>query len=285
MILATMAARATNFTFTANSGDWNYSGNWNPNGVPTSGDTATIPNGKTCKIADANQSCTNIVIQSGGTLGLESRDLTLSAGSVSNAGTFYFDNTGGGVPRVLLAGDTTFQGYLGTNGIYTARITDGYGPVKFESSGSTSRSIIVLGITLKGSFQFLGTTSADITVDLDDSTAKLEVDHASDEMLIGGAAAPYNKTNLMGVGEAKVSAGNLKLGRASIEGFVDTSVTLRATGGTLTFTGDFADAGSAKLMAVGGIIDVDGTVAGEGGIGIGGDCQIKVAPSGYFSWE
>lgn len=112
----TTTAHATNYTFTATSGDWNVQTNWSPNGTPTFGDTATIPSGKTCKIADANQSCTSIVIQSGGTFGLESRDLTLSAGSVSNAGTFYFDNTGGGTPRVLLTGNITFQGYLGTNG-------------------------------------------------------------------------------------------------------------------------------------------------------------------------
>ncbi|TWT45710.1 hypothetical protein RAS1_21390 [Phycisphaerae bacterium RAS1] len=57
-LVVSVAYGATSFTFTANggsSGDWTYAINWSPNGVPVSGDTATIPDGKTCVIEQANQ--------------------------------------------------------------------------------------------------------------------------------------------------------------------------------------------------------------------------------------
>ncbi|MCG3128691.1 MAG: hypothetical protein CHACPFDD_03581 [Phycisphaerae bacterium] len=62
------AAHATTYTFQPTSGDWNDNNNWSPNGKPGSGDTAIIPNGKTCNIADANQVVKILDVQSGGTL-------------------------------------------------------------------------------------------------------------------------------------------------------------------------------------------------------------------------
>jgi len=64
------AATGTDFTFTAYyGGAWDSENNWDPQGYPHAGDTATIPETHTCVIPTGEEeACASLNVESGGTL-------------------------------------------------------------------------------------------------------------------------------------------------------------------------------------------------------------------------
>ena len=69
LILAAEITQADVKTFTGNgsaTGIWNLAVNWSPNGVPTEGDRAVIPAGKTCTINIATAFADSIDVQASG---------------------------------------------------------------------------------------------------------------------------------------------------------------------------------------------------------------------------
>ena len=102
LLLATTAG-ATDYTFTAATGFWDHDANWAPPGVPSNGDSASIPVGKTCYI-DGDQECSGLVVA--GTLEVQGgHSLTMS--------TNYSEVTG----DLKLAGTEENQATLYVNGL------------------------------------------------------------------------------------------------------------------------------------------------------------------------
>ncbi|MCG3126112.1 MAG: hypothetical protein CHACPFDD_00942 [Phycisphaerae bacterium] len=115
MLGAAAAAPATTYTFTATSGDWNSNDNWDPPGKPGSGDTAIIPNGKTCNIAAANQAVRILDVQSGGTLVIDyDNNLQLGENDASTTSTvdgeIHFIESAGDRAILRIWGTVTFDG-------------------------------------------------------------------------------------------------------------------------------------------------------------------------------
>ncbi len=111
-----MSAKATPFTFTAaaeggSTGVWATPGNWIPSGPPSSGDAVTIPDGKTCRVANANQSATSFVVEDGGNLKLVGRSLTITDDSrIDTYGIFFFETSGGNDGELIIGADLTISG-------------------------------------------------------------------------------------------------------------------------------------------------------------------------------
>ena len=81
---ASLAQAQNTWNWAASSGHWSVSGNWNPNGVPAAGDTATIDNNGTV-IIDATDGTANLsILNMGDASG--SGYLTMSGGALGGAG-------------------------------------------------------------------------------------------------------------------------------------------------------------------------------------------------------
>ncbi|MCG3128864.1 MAG: hypothetical protein CHACPFDD_03760 [Phycisphaerae bacterium] len=197
VVCTTASSFATTYTFIATSGLWDDEDNWDPTGKPVSGDTAIIPNGKTCLVQNGNEAVKIVQVDSGGTLGIVGRTLTLGvAGDTTSStvnGLIYLKESGA-TPGVLKV-----QGFptLGGSGIVSARKADGYGAGRFTSLNNQQKLTINSGVTCKGSITFL--------VDFD-NYGTLQVDHADDEMTFGYASTQFGRYD-GGGGTLSVSAG------------------------------------------------------------------------------
>lgn len=99
------------------SGDWNFPANWTPTVIPLSGDTATIPTGKTCIVQIADQSIRSVVVQGTGALLIKDKALTVgssTASTTSNPGNGIFlqdaDANPATRPTLKVYNNTTFSG-------------------------------------------------------------------------------------------------------------------------------------------------------------------------------
>ncbi len=163
----------TEYTFQAQPGDnsWGTPGNWDPpTGPPQAGDTAIIPNQELC-IVDDSEAAQVVTVQSGGTLRIDGKTLTVAYGSgaagltvdgtlefrtVNNEpGTLRYDNTdsssnvfvigGSGILKAVGTGHSgIIRGHTTTTGlkIDTNVILEGSLDIR---KGSSS-----LGITMDG---------------------------------------------------------------------------------------------------------------------------------------
>ena len=104
----------------AGSQEWDNLTNWDPDGVPTSGDTVLIPNGFAAgEYPDLSASAVNadvldLTIESAASLTLGGLSLTI-AGDLANSGTL----DGGGGGAISIAGDVTAAGNLTSTGTVT----------------------------------------------------------------------------------------------------------------------------------------------------------------------
>ncbi|TWT41140.1 hypothetical protein RAS1_38330 [Phycisphaerae bacterium RAS1] len=150
-LLVGMAHGATSYTFTANggaSGDWNSAMNWSPStGYPGSGDTAIIPNGKTCLVEQSNQTCSTVNINSGGILLVKGRDLAIESEMQIN-GDLQFKSVNNVPGRILKSSAITLSGA----GLVDARAANSLGRGEFNGSGG----YLTIGsdLTVTGSIDF-----------------------------------------------------------------------------------------------------------------------------------
>src|SRR5262245_9173677 len=90
LVLSAAGAHATSFSWNVGSGEWFTATNWTPNGVPGSGDDATIANGGTCTL-NSNTSITNLTLSSGALTGSGTLDVSgttaWSGGNMTGTGT------------------------------------------------------------------------------------------------------------------------------------------------------------------------------------------------------
>ncbi len=112
---ASASAESYRFTAAAERGDtgtWANPGNWSPkSGPPSGGDAVTIPDGKTCLVANADQSAARFTIENGGTLKLVARSLTITGDSaIESTGEFLFETSGGDDGELVIGANLTIGG-------------------------------------------------------------------------------------------------------------------------------------------------------------------------------
>ncbi|TWT41192.1 hypothetical protein RAS1_38860 [Phycisphaerae bacterium RAS1] len=166
-VAASSTAAATSYTFTANgnaSGDWGDQQNWSPStGYPIVGDTATIPNGKTCLVEQANQRCLTVTVNSGGILLVKGRNLTIDSGMQIN-GDLQLKEVSNVLGRIYFESDIQLSG----SGKVDARVANGLGRGEFLGSGS---AYVYIGSSLSvvGSLNFYCWVTNDGTIETDGS--------------------------------------------------------------------------------------------------------------------
>lgn len=272
-------ARATDYTFapqSGNDGDWGAQANWTPSsGPPGSGDKATIPNGKTCRVENASQVAREIVVDSGGTLAVLSRDLTLGTGSGSAGltvnGTLYLDKTTATTPRIVLDRNTiTISG----SGTVTASAASGYGPAIIHPATAGNLLIVNDGVTVKGA---IAVNTAIYNYGL------MLVDHADDVMDVC-PVADVSGVDLQGDGIFRVTAGQMRIGAATQT--LDSQAQFDLQGGELNVTqyatNTFMDM-VCKVFVSGGVLDVDSHFQTSGAFSFTGGC-MEVAPQKVASF-
>lgn len=252
-------ALADTYTFNVTSGDWDIDTNWHPtDGPPDGDDTAIIPNGKTCIVASDHQRAELIDVQSGGTLVIDGKDLTLPAAASSSVnqlinGTLQFKNSG----RIVCeTEDEYYTLRLSGAGSINASDASTLGPGSIVTASTNNYDADVLiddNLTVKGSvtFDIVGVLYVD---------GALIVDDAHDVMNVG-AAPPGNATGLIsGEGLLQCSAGLLRVRRMHLEGGF--AGTIHATGGnTVAGRIHFSEYGVAHFTVYGYIlVDSGGTL-------------------------
>ncbi len=259
---------ATGYTFTANngaSGSWDDANNWDPvTGPPGSGDTATIPNGKLCRVDQDNQEADSIDVQSGATLEIinsvtNGPSLAITDNSTIN-GYLYFTGTHA---ILTIAADLTISG---TGTITVSDRANDTGHILSVLISSLNKLTIGAGITVVGSVNFL--------VDLDNDGTFI-VNNSNDYMNLGCGAGCAELT-IEGEGKYDVSAGTLHISQVSFTG-IDVS-SWGVTGGKLlihSFCAGCDDFGG-ELTLSGGTLDVDADLCTEHNFKFN-NCTIEVA--------
>ncbi|TWT44822.1 hypothetical protein RAS1_12400 [Phycisphaerae bacterium RAS1] len=212
LLAAVDLATATDYTFqpqSGNSGTWSVNGNWTPNGRPGTGDTATIPTGKTCIVSSQNEAITTLTIASGAVVRVSGRDLTLvSYGStqpaISLSGKIEMEKPSSVMPRLLVSGTLTFSG----DGSIQASVADNLGPAEVTGTDVSTRVVDFGTVTVRGSIQF--------TEYLNLRDGFFVVDCADDTMLFGTLSTPTEFSYILLSGEpaATVSDGTIRFGTA-----------------------------------------------------------------------
>lgn len=179
-LLEVTNVQATVYTAIA-SANWNVTSTWSPTGIPTNGDSAIIPSGKTVTIATAGNYCTNsgqsisvsgtlkygasstvlgdIAINSGGTL-----DTTINgtawtfSGNVTNNGSMTFSGGGSTITATYTGGSSTSPKFLSGNITNSAASISGvYVNLGLFLTGQAGNQ--VTGISGAGTLTNLGTIS------------------------------------------------------------------------------------------------------------------------------
>ncbi|MBU0637350.1 MAG: hypothetical protein KKB50_00675 [Planctomycetes bacterium] len=210
LTFGSVAAMATDYTFTGNtSNTWDNGSNWYPpDGPPDAGDKATIPDGKTCQVIDANQAAEIIDVQSGGTLGIVGRTLTLGSTTEdttsTTSGTIYFQKSGDRDAVLKVAKWVDLNG----SGTLTAKADDGReGVIEWYAPGD--RLALGAGMTLTGTFQI--NSGLKLRFNSENDFAKVLIDDDDDMVTLGEAVdAPPGK-RISGAGKFDVRAGVLKI--------------------------------------------------------------------------
>ncbi|WP_170111412.1 HYR domain-containing protein, partial [Mangrovibacterium marinum] len=219
---------------TATGGDWNTETNWNPTGVPTSGDVVTIPSTVTMSIS-GDAYCSDLIIESGGTLNI------LDGGNLIVAGSISINN--GGTLTTYTGSTITAQGNWTNNGTFDAR----GGTVTFNTAGSqitgsSPTAFASLRINAGSNVGSVITVSSDITV----SNLSLQNGLLS---IIGGTTDISNTFSIPREAGLEVKNGaTLNTGNFTI----NNKGLIRVDGGTANF-GDF-DGNSVEINTDGAFV-------------------------------
>lgn len=263
LVLVPTVATAQTFTFTETDGDWNTPTNWNPtDGPPQAADNAIIPDDTICRVKTENQAAADVDVQSGGTLVIESKSLTISSGTtltVNGTGKLEINNTGGGAGQLLwLSGNLTLDG--------TGTIDAGDGVIR--NSGSTSGDLNIGTATQAGP-----TIKGNLTIDPAGNIFNfggLRVDDSADTMVLGALSYTSTLRFLHGTSELLITAGTMKITRMAFAGpfLCDPGwtgdITVNGATAKLHLTDHDSDIrviNSCMILKGGGTIDFDRTVS------------------------
>ena len=234
VLVPTVASAQTEYTFLEDDGDWQTETHWDPEGRPGAADTVIIPNGKTCRIETANQAADLVDIQSGGTLQIKSRTLTISSDSflcVNGTGTLQFKDTG--TDAKLL-----YKGFLNIDGNGTIDAEGPtYGPGHIENAPKESGSLYIGSHNgTEDDPTFRGSILLDIDGDLWNQ-GEFKVVNSADTMEIGPVNSGSSRGSIRGTGKFTAPGGTLKIGRMTmVVGANPWSGTIAADSGTFHLT-------------------------------------------------
>ncbi|TWT43671.1 hypothetical protein RAS1_00700 [Phycisphaerae bacterium RAS1] len=269
-------ALASDFTFTATSGDWGTPSNWDPASVPSTGDAATIPNGKTCSVGNANQTCGKVTVDSGGTLKVTARDLTISSSGPSGArlvvnGDLKLEKPSSTVGRIVFSG---FEVEVSGSGTISALADNGGGGTIVGDGtylfkvGST--------VTMVGSIVFLTGV---------ENNGYMHVNDSNDQMDFGDMTVSSRFT-LRGTGGIAVSAGTVRFGRVEFKDSFP-GVSLEVTGGEMRLTtyGYYVDT-FASFHINGGTLTLQKSLTNKGGLEFrGGQIDVSADVIAVFEYS
>ncbi|HKP11240.1 MAG TPA: fibronectin type III domain-containing protein, partial [Blastocatellia bacterium] len=299
---ATSGSATTNAagTKTAATGNWNTAGTWTPSGVPTATDNVTIPDGVTVTLDATGLACNNLTVGGGTsgalqyalataaaltvngsvtvnsgasftagagvltthTLAVGGAAATVSAGSITNNGTFDMNTTasaavtfGGNISGALSGSGGTFDFFSITlnKGTTSAPMLDVTSPITM-STVSTSTNRLVL---TSGTFRL---SSASSITPIGGSQT---VCAAAGRLWLNNAGAVYNSGSAGSptvTGELRIDGGTFNYGTGNNTMAVSaTTGILTMNGGTLNMLGAIAlnNSTGTQFVMSGGSINVD----------------------------
>jgi hypothetical protein len=292
-LLSAMNCAATSYTLT-NSGAWNVSMNWTPNGIPGAGDTAIITNaGKSITgLGGASPTVTTLTINGSGAVTVDAGVLTVTgvttigssgAANLTIASGATFASTGTGSGAYVFGGTSSS---ITNNGTFTCAGGNGSGgttPI-FQNNGSA---------TFTGTQQEFNSAVAVIQ----GANAALNLSSSSSTPFGGGsslaASATGNTVSYASGANMKVTTYyNLTLNPSGTQNWgggaslINGTLTIAGTGNLgnlsgMTLNGNLSVAGSGQvtenaLVAVGGNVTVSsGTNYAQYGINVTGTTTIN----------
>ena len=266
-------AIAADLTFTGNgsaSGVWNDPLNWDGAETPEAGDTATIPNGKTCNVTSANQVADSVTVDAGGKLVIPDKNLTIGTTSGATTttinGVLEFEDGGSAGTRSELRLEANVT-ITGSGAIQTV-----VGEV-----GDITRQATAAVATFTGTLDLIGSLDFNIDVNLG-ADVQLIVNNASDSMTFGTGSFTFD---LLGSGDVNVSAGSLIFDRTDLESFTGD---FNLSGGEIEVqAASVASKGGANYLISGGTLDIDTTLTGNKLEFTGGTIEVANGAEANFA--
>ncbi len=263
-------AAATDFTFNVTSGDWETAGHWAPTGTPGANDTATIPNGKTCRV-EQDQSADSIDIEAGGTIRViatvgDPLNLAIFADSTIN-GTLELEGVSSKVAGLLIAGSDPIT-LNGTGTIRGITQSVGLAAIFYQSlCDDASCTLTIPDLTITGTVAVFTNLLFGGTVLVDD---------ADDTIQLGHPSCAQASISLAG-GTYEVDDGQLILECVESITTPNGPPTWTMTGGTLWVTVDCSGCANAAgdIAISGGTLVVDAVLCTVGTF-VFNDCTIDV---------
>jgi hypothetical protein len=169
------SAQEDTFYFDVAEGDWETPTNWDPQGTPTTGDTAIIQDGQHCHVQTASQDCKIFKVLGGGLLTIEAPyylrvgSHTEHTSSVVGGDVHFLKQTDGYPMLVIREGGVTLTGDNGNAGTLNASAADGLGKAYIGAIDASTQVLEVgSGIEVKGSYLFYAHIDNNGTFVLDD---------------------------------------------------------------------------------------------------------------------
>lgn len=288
------AMAQTTYTFQPSDGVWRDMDNWDPQGIPTYGDTAVIPSGKTCRVQTSNEAVKILDVQ--GTLGLVGYALGL--GDVSSPttstidGTLYLESNGDleVMDLVTIDGEGVITASKADDedraGIISCHCT----PAEFGCTARGKGIVISQDVILEGSI----TITAGLTLD-----GIARVDYSGDVMNLGafGAGDAHCTTLVIrwvdrsqgSDGKFVVSDGKLRVKYMKMD--TDNAPDWELTGGEIEivnmdpFSPCQCTGTNIKITVSGGVLDIDDDFSTNRGITwSGGRIEVQEGLSIPFQW-
>lgn len=291
-LLTAMNSSAVSYTLT-NSGVWNVSDNWNPNGIPTTGDVAIIATGRSITgLGGTSPTITTLTIQGTGALVVDAGTLTVSgvttigssgaanltvesgatfASTSTASGAYVFGGTGSSITN---NGTFTCTGGNGSGG--TTPIFQNNGTVTFTGSQQSFNSAVAV---IQGDNAVLNLNSSSTTPFGGSSTLNAS---ATDNTVTYGASGSGMRVTTYYNLTISNPNGNWNGGVSTING----TLTFGGTGNMgnvsgFTLNGNLAKTGSGTITcnaarAVGGNVTVSsGVLYAQYGINVAGTTTIS----------
>ena len=220
VLLSAASAHAVSYSWNVSSGDWFTATNWNPNGVPGSGDDVTISNNGTCTLDAPGASIQSLTISSG---------ILAGNGNLQVGGAMSWSGNGFLTSQVSGSGTITVNGLLTINaGIFGAKTLSG-------------RTLLLAGgATYTGNQHGLGLTAGAAIIN--NATFEFVSDSGAAQGISGTGTFTNN-------GTVRKQAGNT--GTSAIDPTFQNNGTVEALSGTLSVAGGTSSAGSSYSVASG----------------------------------
>ncbi len=251
----------TSYTWNGTTASWTTVTNWTPNGTPGANDAVVIPAGKSAyPLLTANLTVQTLTIQSGGTLDIASKEVTVN-GTFVNQGTLRRN------PMANPISNLTTDSYFNKTDNASGGTVDYYGAGTYiQDYGSTDYASITLdavsppSITLNYNLQLTGslTISAGATLNVSATNCQIYVNGnwSNSGTFTAGTGTVY----FLNAAQTSVISGNTSF----------YSLTCTAPGKTILFA-----SGSAQTIAAGGIFTTTGAAGSLVGLGRSGGSGLN----------